>query len=142
MIPSPTKPTLSLPAMTATLRGERDLLGLREVLVRGAVAVERQRDPLAGRPAARRGAALDPVALDVVAARGLRGEPLPAEGQVAVHDAVHPALRGHREVDPDVVEERLGGPGEVVHVGGQPVDGGLARSQYLLVVARAALQRV
>ena len=66
-------------AADAPLCGERDLLGLGQVLVRRAVAVVRQRHALAGRAAARRRAALEPVAVEVVAAGRLRREPLAAK---------------------------------------------------------------
>ena len=56
--------------------------------------------------------------------------------------ATNALLGGHREVDPDVVEQRLRRLGEVVHVGRQPVDRGLACLEHALVVGRAALERV
>src|SRR2546421_8439880 len=84
------------------------------MLVRRAVAVMRQRHPLAGRALARRRAALERVAVQVEALAGLAGEELIGAGQVELHDAVDALLAAHREVHADVVEQRARGTGEVV----------------------------
>src|SRR5215217_6568484 len=97
MMPSPMKPTApagigpppgrlrTRPGYPAAqcLGGEGDcLLGLREVLVRGAVAVLRQRRPLARRSAAGGGATLEAVALEVIPVQGPRGEVVLGERHV------------------------------------------------------------
>ena len=61
--------------------------------------------------------------------------------QVAVDDAVDAQLRVHREVDADVVEQRLGRSCEVVAVRGQAMDGRLAGAQDSLMVGRAITVR-
>src|SRR4051812_26487095 len=141
MMPRPMKPTAS--AMRAggyrPLCRQRDLARLGQVLMRRAVSVLGERGPLARRAATGRRAALDPAAFDVVAGHRHRREVLLREGHVAVDDAVDPLLGRHREVDSDVVEQRLRRFREVVPVGRQAVDAGLARAQYALVIARAPL---
>ena len=141
MMPRPMKPTriarqvsqaaTRVPDGSAT--AALDELAVGQVLVRRAVAVVRQRDALARRALARRRPALEPVAREVVAVRRLRLEPLARERHVAVDDAVHAVLRGHREVDADLAKQRLakawrssGGPSP----GGRPpphTRGGRAR---------------
>src|SRR6185369_6388421 len=110
MIPRPMNPTLSAIAGGGYLcgGGDRDLVRLSQMLMGRAVAVLRQRGPLARRPATCRRAALDPAALDVVAGHRHRREVVLRERHVAVYDHVHAMLSRHREVDPDVVEHGLG----------------------------------
>src|SRR4051794_30253751 len=74
-----------------------ELLGGRQMLVRRAVAVVRQRHALARRPLARRRTALERVAVDVVAVLRLLVEPVLGELQVARHRRAHPSLLAHRE---------------------------------------------
>src|SRR3954468_10178379 len=101
--------------------------------MRGAVAVVRQRRPPARCPPSGGRAALealgDRVAREVVA----------RERHVAIDGPVDPRLRRHREIDPDVVEQRLGRPGEVVPVRGESFDARLARAQDALVVRCPAI---
>src|SRR4051812_43690697 len=101
--------------------------------MRGAVAVVRQ-----GRPLARRAAARGRPALEALG-DGVRREVLAGEGHIAVAGLVDPLLRRHREVDPDVVEERLGRLGEIVPVRGKPLYARLARTQDALVVGDAVV---
>src|SRR5689334_1099673 len=90
--------------------GELLILGLGEVLVRRAVAVARERNPLArralagGRATPRRRAADRCVTLERV-----RRDELLRGLDVAVYDAVHVRLRRHREVAADVPEQRARG---------------------------------
>src|SRR4051794_36190738 len=98
------------------------------MLVRGAVAVVRQRRALARRAAAGGGTALEPLG------DRIGREVLARERHVAIADLVDPQLRRHREVDPDVVEQRLGRLGEVVPVRCEPLDTRLAGAQDALVV--------
>src|SRR4051794_26834711 len=83
-----------------------DFLGRREMLMRRAVAVVRQRHALAGRALARRGAALQRVAVDVVAVLRLALQPLLGERDEARHRHADARLLPHRKVDADVVEQR------------------------------------
>ena len=62
------------------------------------------------------------------------GEVVLGERQVPVYDQVDALLRRHREVDPDVVEQRLRWLGEVVPIRGEPLYAGLARAQDALVI--------
>src|SRR4051794_11654611 len=101
-----------VPARRSLRRDE--LLGLGEVLVRGAVAVVGERHPLARGPAARRRAALERVAVDVVAVLGLLGDPVLGGRDVRGYDLPDTLLLADREVEADVVEERSRGPCEVV----------------------------
>jgi hypothetical protein len=72
--------------------------------------------------------------VDVVAVRGQAGEGVVGGVDVAPDHLAGLALRGHREVDPDLTEERARRLREVVAVGREPLDGALARTQHLLVV--------
>src|SRR4051812_29464561 len=97
-----------------------DLLGRREMLVRRAVAVVRQRYALTRGALARGGATLQRVAVDVVAVLRLTLQPLVGELDEARDRRAHARLLAHRKVDADVVEQRAGGTLEVVAVRRQP----------------------
>src|SRR3954454_334130 len=103
--------------------------------MRRAVPVVRQRCALARRPAAGRRAALQPLR------DRIGGEVVPCERHVVVADLVDPQLRRHREVDPDVVEQRLGRLGEVVPVRGEALYAALAGAQDALVVREIVVLR-
>ena len=57
------------------------------------------------------------------------------ERDVALDHVPHPELVAHREVDPDLVEQRARRPREVAAVGAEPPDGVLTGQQYGLAVA-------
>ena len=75
------------------MRRASELLGLRQVLMRGAVAVVRQRHPLARRALAGARATLQRVAVDVEAVLRLAAQELVGEVQVALDHAQHAQLR-------------------------------------------------
>src|SRR5215218_9847377 len=106
------------------------------MLVGRAVAVLRQGHALAGRALAGRRATLELAPGQLHRGGRARGQVVAREAHVAVDDAVHVQLRGHREVRADVVEERARRAGEVVPVGREAADRGLTRAQHALVVAR------
>src|ERR1039458_5370413 len=92
------------------------VVGKRYALARRALA--------RGGPALRRGTAHRRIALERVL-----DEKLVGKANVAAHHLVDVLLVGHREVAPDVVEERAFRPGEVVTVGGHSHDHRLACAQ-------------
>src|SRR5262249_44845251 len=63
------------------------------------------------------------------------------EGHVAVADLVDAHLGGHREVDPDVVEQGFRRPGEVVPVRRESLYARFARAQHALVVRSPVVRR-
>jgi hypothetical protein len=102
-----------------TARGRRrDDLGeaLLEVLVRRAVLAARQRDALARRPLARAGVTAERAAVDRQALLlTLRDVPV-GDAHVAVDHPVDAHLTRHREMRPDVVEQRARRAREVVAI--------------------------
>src|SRR3954447_16680994 len=98
---------------------ELALFGLCQVLMRRAVSVVRQRVALTRGAATSGRAALERIAVGVVAVARLAGQPFVGVGEVGGDDAPHLGLRAHREMHPDVVEERPRRPREVVAVGHQ-----------------------
>src|SRR5207302_4687692 len=110
-----------------------DLLRLGQVLVGGAVSVVRQRHPLARRALARGRAAFQRVAVYVEAPQWLPGEELVRQLEVPADDLPYAVLLGHREEDPDVVEQRARWTGEVVPIGGETLDGRLTGLEDALV---------
>src|SRR6185437_2575507 len=111
-----------------------------EVLVGGAVAVVRQRHALAGRALARGGATLRRRAADGgIALVRVQRDVLLRELHVAADDLVHVRLRRHREVVANIGEQRALGAREVVAVGGQAGDDGLACAHHGAVVGAGGL---
>src|SRR5438309_7342442 len=119
---------------------ELAVLGVGEVLVRGAVAVVRQWRSLARGALAGRGTALRRRSADggVALVRMLEQELLRV-CHVAVDHAVHVPLGPHGKVAADIAEERSRGPREVMTIGGQARDHLLARAQHCRVIARRRL---
>src|SRR3954447_15385950 len=105
------------------------------MLMRRAVPVVRQRVALARRPPPRGGAALQRIAVGVIAVAGLPGEPLVGGREIGGDDPPDPRLGTHREVHPDVVEQRPGRPREVVAVGHEALYALLAGPQHGLMPA-------
>src|SRR3954468_6182900 len=123
------------------LRGDRrghrhdlDLLRLGQVLVRRAVAVGVQRHPLARGAATGRRGALARVAVGVEAGAREALEHLPGRRHVAGDDVPHARPVADVEVGPHVAEERARGAGEVVLVGDEAPNGGLARVKHLFLL--------
>src|SRR5947207_1871735 len=83
---------------------------------------------------ARGGAALQRLPVDVVAVQRQRREVLLGRVDVALDDLARLPLRGHREEDADLAEERPRRFGEVMTVGRKPLDRGLAGAKHLRVV--------
>src|SRR4051794_11220267 len=115
-------------------RADPHLLRPGQVLMRGAVAVDVQRHPLARCAAAGRGAALQRVAVGVEAGARQALEHLLRRRHVAVDDVPHARPVADVEVRAHVAEERARGPSEVVLVGDQALDGRLACAKDGLVL--------
>ena len=94
--------------------------------MRRAVAVVVQRHPLARRAAARRGAALQRLAVNVESVLGHAIQDVERALHVSVHDAPHPWLGVHGEVGLDLLEQIARRAREVVAIADEPLDGGLA----------------
>src|SRR5881227_2871132 len=108
------------------LRGRRGEV-LLEVLVRRAVLAARQRHPLAGGALARARVAGERRAVEAHAFLLALVDVLAGDPDVTVDRAVYAHLGRHREVEPNVVEERSRRPREVVPVGGETLEGRLTR---------------
>src|SRR5690349_3818078 len=106
------------------LRGDRrlQLLGISEMLMRGAVAVMRQWHPLAGRTLARACTAAERVAVDVEAVVRLGLQVRVEYGEIALDHEQHSMLLVNREVCANVAEQRPRWVSEIVAVGGQSFD--------------------
>src|ERR1700740_3282514 len=114
-------------ARPALRGGELLVLGLRQVVVRRAVAVVRERSALAGRALARGRAALRRRAADRrVALERMGLDELLGRVDVAVYALVQVGQRRHRELAADLPEQRARRPREVVAVGGKTGYHGLA----------------
>src|SRR6476661_67300 len=100
----------------------------------GAVAVVRQRHALARRALSRGRAALERVAVRVVALPRHLREPFVGGGDVTAHDAIDALLAAHREVKANVVEQRSCRPREIVAIRDHALDRGLAGCQHAMVV--------
>src|SRR3954469_25326245 len=110
--------------------------------MRRAIAVVRKRHALTGRALASRRAALERVAVDVEAVLRLAGEPLLRELQVPGDGEADARLLRHREMHPDVVEQRARRTLEVMAIGGEALYGRFARTQHRSVRLDPAWRRV
>src|SRR3954451_14972916 len=142
----PTSTPRSIGALSHAPPTRRDEAGLRgsrrevllEVLVRRAVLAARQRHPLARRALARARVAGERRAVEAHAFLLAPVDVLAGDLHIAIDRPVHPHLTRHREVEPDVVEQRARRSREVVPVGGETLEGRLTRAEERLPVLRDA----
>ncbi len=102
--------------------------------MRRAIAVVRQRHPLAGSSLAGARPALERVAVGVESILRKSLDELVGEVEVALDHAQDPHLRIHREVRADVLKQRPRRMSEVPSVGRKPLDRRLACAQHALVI--------